>query len=73
MISSMFPWINMHVMNVYADNLFICEDDNNTPKENLPPSLTIPYPKTYPIIVSGIVRYYKNSHFNIVFFDAFHA
>ena len=41
----MFPWVTVHVMNVYVDNVCISEDDKNIPKENVPPSLPLPYLK----------------------------
>ena len=68
----MFTWSNVCVMNVYIDNLCIFEDDTNRPKENVPPPLTLTYPKIYPKTVPGIISYSKISHFNIVFVDAVH-
>ena len=69
----MFPWSTVHAMNEYVDNLCICEDDNNSPKENVPPPLPLPYPKIYPIIVPGIISYANTYHFIIVFFNAVYA
>ena len=69
----MFPWITVHVMNAYVDNVWICEDDNNSPKENVPPPLPLPYPKIYPIIVPGLISYANTSNFIIVYFGAVHA
>ena len=69
----MFPWSNVHVLDAYVDNLFICEDDTNSPKENVPPPIPLPYPKIYPIIFPGLIIYSNTSHFNIVFVDAVHA
>ena len=60
-------------MNAYVDNVCIHEDNNNIPKENVPPPLTIPYPKTDPIIAPGVISYANTSHFIIVFFGAGHA
>ena len=68
----MFPWSTVHVMNAYVDNVYICGDYNNTPKENVPPPLPITYPKIYPIIVPGLICYAKNSHLIVVFVDAVH-
>ena len=31
----------MNVMNAYFDNVFSCEDDNSTPKENIPPPIPV--------------------------------
>ena len=69
----MFPWSTMHVMNVYVDNVCIREYDTNVPKENVPPPLTLPCPKLYPITVTGIITYANTSCFIIVFVDAVHA
>ena len=69
----MFPWSTVHVMSAYVDNVCICEDDNNSPKENLPPLLPLPYPKIYPIVVTGIISYANTSHFIILFFGVVHA
>ena len=63
----MFPWITVHVMNAYIDNVRISEDDNNTQKENLRPPLPLPYPKIYHLIVPGIISYANTSNFIIVF------
>ena len=63
----------MHVINAYVDNVCIHEDDNNSPKENVPPPLPLPYPKIYPIIVPGVISYANTCHFIIVFVDAVHA
>ena len=60
-------------MNACVDNVFISEDDNNSPKENVPPPLPLPYPKIYPIIFPGIISYSNTSDFIIVFFGAVHA
>ena len=38
----MSTWININVINAYVENIFIYEDDNNTPKENVQPPITIP-------------------------------
>ena len=73
MRKSMFPWIAEHVMNVYVDNVCIREDDNNSPRENVPPPLPLSYPKIYPIIVPEIISYANISHFIIVIFGAVHA
>ena len=73
MIQPMFPWITVHVMNAYVDNICIREDDNNIPTENIPPTLPLHTPKIYPIIVPGIINYANTSHFIIVFFGAVHA
>ena len=62
----MFPWGTVHVMNVYVDNVCIHEDDNNSPKENLPLPLPVPYPKIYPIIVPGVISYANTSRFIIL-------
>ena len=69
----MFPCIYVHVMNSNIDDICICEDDNNTPKENVPPPLPLLCPKIYPITVPGIFIYANNSHFIILFVDAVHA
>ena len=69
----MFPWSTVHVMNAYADNVCINEDDNNSPKENVPPPLPLSYPKIYHIIVPEIISYANTSHFIIVIFGAVHA
>ena len=69
----MFPWGTVHVMNKFVDNACICEDDKNTPKENLLPPLPLSYPKIYPTIVLEIISYANTSHFIIVFFGAVHA
>ena len=69
----MFPWNTVHVMNAYVDNVCICEDDKNSPKENVPQPITLTYPKIYPIMVPGIIRYANTSHFILVFFGPFHA
>ena len=69
----MFPWSTVHVMNSYEDNVCIREDDNNIPKENLPPPLHLPYPNIYPITVPGIIIYANTYHFIIVFFGTVHA
>ena len=63
----------MHVIDIYVYNVCIREDDNNAPKENLPPPLPHTYPKIYPIIVPGLISYANTSHFIIVFFGAVHA
>ena len=68
--SYIFPWNTVHVMNAYVDNVFIREDENRIPKENVPPPLPLPYPKIYPIIVPGIISYSNTSHFINVFVDA---
>ena len=60
-------------MNAYVDNVCICDDDSNSPKENVPPPLPLPHPKIDPIIVPGIIRYANISHFIIVFVDAVHV
>ena len=65
----MFPWSIVHFMNAYVYNVLICEDDNNSPRENVPQPLTFSYPKIYPIIVPGIISYANTSHFIIVFVD----
>ena len=69
----MFNWSTVHVMNVYVDNVCIREDDNNIPRENVPPPLPLSYPKIYPIIVPEIISYANTSHFIIVIFGAVHA
>ena len=46
----MFTWSTVHVMNGYIDNVCIGEDDDNSPKENVPPPFPLTYPKIYPII-----------------------
>ena len=69
----MFPWSTVQVMNAYIDNVYILEDDKNIPKENVPPTLPLPYPKIYPIIFPGLISYANTSHFIIVFSGAVHA
>ena len=70
----MFPWSTVHVMNAYVDNLCNSEDDNNSPKENVPPPLHLPYPRINRIIIfPGLIRYENTYHFIIVFFGAVHA
>ena len=69
----MFLLSTMHLINSYVDNVCICEDYNNIPKDNVPPPLPLPYPKIYPIIVPGVISYTNTSHFIIVFFGAVHA
>ena len=69
----MFPWSTVHVMNAYLDNVCIREDDNNSPNENVPPPLPLPYPKIYPMTVPEIVIYANTSHFIIVIFGTVHA
>ena len=69
----MFPLSTAHVMNAYVDILCIHYDDNNSPKENIPPPLPLPYPKIYPIIVPGIIIYANTSYFIISFFVAVHV
>ena len=63
----------MHVTNSYVYNVCIFEDDTNSPKENSPPPLPVPYPKIYPIAVPKVIRYTNTSHLIIVFVDVFHA
>ena len=65
----MFTWSAVHVMNECVYTLCILEDENNIPKENVPPPLPLPYPKIYPIIVPGIISCSDTSHFIIVFVD----
>ena len=48
----MFPWITVHVMNAYVDNVCIREDDTTIPKENVPSPLPVPYPKYISFIIS---------------------
>ena len=69
----MFTWSNVYAMNAYVDNVCISEDENNTPKENVPPPLPLPYPKICPIIVPRIISYANTSHSIILFFGAVHA
>ena len=69
----MFNWSTVNFMNTCVDNVYICEDENNIPKEKVPPLPPIPYPKIYPIIVPRIIRYANTSHFIIVFFDEVYA
>ena len=69
----MFPWVAVHVMNAYVDNVCILEDDNNIPKENIPPPIHLPYLKIYPILVPEIISNSNTSHFIIVFVDVAHA
>ena len=69
----MFTWSTVHVMNACVDNVYICDDDTNRPKENVPPPLRVPYPNIYPIVVSKIIRYDNTFHFIIVFFGVVHA
>ena len=69
----MFPWSTVHVKNEYVDDVFICENENNRPKENVPPPLPLPFPKIYPRIVLGIISYASTSQFIIVFFGSVHA
>ena len=73
MISSMFIWSTVYVMNAYVDNVFICEDNNNSPKQTVPPPLPLPYRKIYPIILPGLIKYFKTSHFIYLFVGAVHA
>ena len=60
-------------MNAYVDNVFIREDDTNNPKQNLPPPITVTYPKIYPISVPKIISYVNTYNFIIVFVDVVHA
>ena len=69
----MFTWITIHVINEYLYNVRINEDENNSPKENAPPPLPVPYLKIYPIVVPKITVYDNNSHFVFVFFDVVYA
>ena len=69
----MFTLSAVHVINEYVDKVCIHEDEKNTPKENPPPKIPLPYPKIYPIIVPGIISYANISHFIIVFFGAVNA
>ena len=69
----MFTYSTVHVMNAYVDNLCICEDDNNIPKQNVPPPLPVPYPTIYPILVPCLIRYVNTSHFIAIFVDVFHV
>ena len=66
----MFPWSTIHRMNTYVDNVFICEDENNNPKQNVPPPLPLPYHKIYHIIVPGLISYANTFHIIIVLFGA---
>ena len=66
-------WSTLHVINTYVDNVCTCEDDKNTPKENLSPPLPVTYPKIYPTIVPGIIIYVNTSHLIIIFVDVVHA
>ena len=70
--SYMFHCSNVHVINAYVDNVCICEDEVNIPKENVPPPLPVPYSNIYPILVPNIVSYTNTSHFIIVFVDVVH-
>ena len=72
MRSSIFPWSTVNVTNSYVDNVCICEDGTNSPKENAPPPIPVPYPKIYPIVFSNIIRYVNTSHFILVFVDVVH-
>ena len=56
-------------MNAYVENVCISEDENNILKENVPPPLPFPYPKIYPIIVTGLISYANTYHFIVVFVD----
>ena len=67
MISSIFNWNNVHVMNAFVYNVCIHDADTNSPKENLQPPLPIPYLKIYPLVVSKIIRSAKTSYLIIVF------
>ena len=69
----MFTWIAVHVINEYLYNVRINEDENNSPKENAPPPLPVPYLKIYPIVVPKIISYANTSHFIIVFVDVVHV
>ena len=69
----MFHWSTVHVMDAYLDHVCIRVDENNKSRENVPPKITLPYHKIYPIIVPGIVRYVNTSKFILVFFGAVHA
>ena len=57
MISYMFSFSTVHVINEYVDNASIREDDTNTLKENVPSPIPVPYPKIYPILVPKIISY----------------
>ena len=69
----MFPWSTVHVMNACVDNVCICEDDTNRPKENVPPPLPFPYPKIDHIVVTKIIIYANISHFILVFVGLVHV
>ena len=69
----MFPWSTVNVMNAYVDNVLIYEYEKNSPKENVPPSISIPDPKIYPIVVPKIISYTSISHFIVLFVDIVHA
>ena len=68
----MLYWSTVHVMNEYVDNVCICEDENNIPKDNLPLQLPLTYPKIYPTIAPGLISYASTSHFIILFVDEVH-
>ena len=61
------------VNNSYLYNVCIREDDTNSPKENVPPPLPIPYPEIYHIVVPNVISYSNTSHFIIVFDDIFYS
>ena len=69
----MFSWSTVHLMSSYVDNVCICEDENNIPKDNLPLQLPLTYTKIHPKIVPGIISYANTPQFIIVFVDAVHA
>ena len=59
-------------MTEYVDNVSICNDKTNTPKENETLSLPVSYPKTYHIVVPKRINYTNTYHLIIVFVDVVH-
>ena len=68
MRSSMFPCCNANVVNTFVYNVFIHEDDTNTPKVDRPPPLHVTHLKIYPIVVLNLIINVNTSHFIVVFF-----
>ena len=72
-IYSMFPLINVPVMNVHVDNVYIREENNNSLEENVTLPIIIPFPKIYPMLVPKIIINANTSNFITVFFDVVHV
>ena len=62
----MFTWSNIHVMNVFVDNVWNHEADTNSPKQMYQQQFLFNAQYIYPVLVPKVIKYANTSY--LIFF-----